>query len=129
MLLLCLFLFAACGAQPQPRTPALPLLTSLPQLRAYHIFVTDLGTGNLAELGQATVNGGRSLHGIALSPDGERVYVGDVAESRIVAFDVTGATPRQVLRVTVGLSPVHFASRKVAASPMSLTLAAPPSRW
>ncbi len=109
--ILCISLLwlAACGAQHQPTTPSLPVLATINQLRAYHVFVTDLGTGDLAELGQATVNGGKSLHGIAFSPDGKRVYVGDVAGSRVVAFDVTGAAPRQVLSVTVGLSPVHFA--------------------
>ncbi len=106
---LCLLCLTACGAQPTPKTPSLPVLATIAQLRPYHIYVTDLGTGNLAELGQATVNGGKSLHGIAFSPDGKRVYVGDVATSRIVAFDITGPTPRQMLSVTVGLSPVHFA--------------------
>jgi YVTN family beta-propeller protein len=106
---ICLLWLAACGAQHQPTTPSLPVLATINQLRAYHIYVTDLGTGNLAELGQATVNGGKSLHGIAFSPDGKRIYVGDIAESRVVAFDVTSAWPRQVLSVTVGLSPVHFA--------------------
>lgn len=109
ILCICLLWLAACGTAPTPTTPALPVLATIDQLRAYHVFVTDLGTGDLAELGQATVNGGKSLHGIAFSPDGKRVYVGDVAESRVVAFDVTGARPRQVLSVTVGLSPVHFA--------------------
>jgi YVTN family beta-propeller protein len=109
MLLFCLFWLASCGAQPTPAISSLPVLASLPQLRAYHVYVTDLGTGDLAELGQATVNAGKSLHGIAFSPDGKRVYVGDIAASRVVAFDVTGAKPRQVQSITVGLSPVHFA--------------------
>jgi YVTN family beta-propeller protein len=90
----------------------LPVLALPPQLAAYHVFVTDLGNGDFSELGVATVNGGKSLHGLALSPDGRVVYATDIAENRVDLYDVTGSAPRLLRAVTVGLYPVHVAFGK-----------------
>lgn len=109
VVIIALLALNACGTPPQPTIPALPVLASVAQLRPYHVFVTDLGTGDLAELGLGTSNGGKSLHGLALSPDGRLVYAGDIAGNRMVVFDIAGAAPRMTLAVPVGISPVHFA--------------------
>src|SRR5579871_448734 len=103
---------AACapgGPAPVEATPTLPVLVLPAQLAAYHVFVTDLGDGDLSELGMATVNGGKSLHGLALSPDGRVVYATDIADNRVDLYDVTGSAPRLLRTVTVGLYPVHVA--------------------
>ncbi len=108
----CSFLFAACapgGQAPTQPTPTLPVLAAPPQLAAYHVFVTDIGDGDLSELGVATVNGGRSLHGLALSPDGRVLYATDIADNRLDLYDVTGGAPRLLRTVNVGLFPVHVA--------------------
>jgi YVTN family beta-propeller protein len=111
LLLFCLLCISACGsvvpAQAQP-VSVLPVLAAPPQLAAYHVFVTDIGNGDLSELGRGTVNGGKSLHGLALSPDG-LVYATDIADNRIDLFDVRGSVPRLLRTVAVGLYPVHVA--------------------
>lgn len=109
----CLLFINACAppapsAEPTP-TPTLPVLDAPPQLAAYHVFVTDIGNGDLAEVGRGTINGGKSLHGLALSPDGQVVYATDIADNRIDLFDATGSAPRFLRSVTVGLYPVHVA--------------------
>jgi hypothetical protein len=52
--------------------PLVQLNALFPSLDAF-VFVTDLVTGNLAELGAATTHVSRSVHGLALSPDGRRL--------------------------------------------------------
>jgi len=109
--LLCLLCLTACTQSPsanQPHQPSLPTLASASQLAAYHVFVTDLGTGHLAELDKGTVSGGKSLHGLALSPDGKLIYASDIANSRIDLFSITSAPPRLVRSIGVGLFPVHI---------------------
>jgi YVTN family beta-propeller protein len=107
---LCLLLSACSQVGPgnSQVAQALPVLNTVPQLAAYHVFVVDLGTGDLAELGKGTINGGKSLHGLARSPAGQ-VYATDIADNRIDLFDVTSATPRLLRTITVGLYPVHIA--------------------
>jgi YVTN family beta-propeller protein len=108
----CLLCITACAppasdhAQP---APTLPVLAAPSQLAAYHVFVTDIGNGDLAELGKGTINGGKSLHGLALSPDGRVLYATDIAENRIELFDVTSSAPRLLRTAPVGLFPVHVA--------------------
>ena len=107
----CLLAISGC-AQASPgsqQTAALPVLASVPQLAAYHVFVTDLGTGHLAELGTGTASGGKSLHGLALAPDGQTIYASDVADNRVDLFAATNAAPRLLRSVPVGLYPVHIA--------------------
>lgn len=109
---LCLVVASACTQSPptgQQSQPGLAVLASTPQLAAYHVFVTDLGTGHLAELDKGTVSGGKSLHGLALSPDGKLIYASDVADSRIDLFSITSAAPHLTRSIGVGLYPVHIA--------------------
>ena|SRR5579859_7135169 len=111
-LMCCLLLISACGqAEPksQQAVPPLPVLRLAPQLAAYRVFVTDLGAGDLAELGKATINGGKSLHGLALLPDGHTIFATDIAGNRVDLFDITGSAPRLLRSVGVGLFPVHVA--------------------
>ena len=108
----CLLAISGCTQAPpggQQNNADMPVLASAPQLAAYHVFVTDLGTGHLAELGKGTTSGGKSLHGLALAPDGQTVYASDVADNRIDLFAPTGAAPRLLRSVPVGLFPVHIA--------------------
>ncbi len=112
LLISCLLVISACGlAGPQSpqAVQTLAVLSLPPQLVAYHVFVTDLGTGDLAEPGKATINGGRSLHGLALSPDGHTIFATDIADNRVDLFDISGGVPRLLRTVTVGLFPVHIA--------------------
>jgi YVTN family beta-propeller protein len=91
-------------------TAALPVLPLPAALAGYHLVVSDLLTGNLAELGQPTVHVAKSVHGLGLAPDGRVLYVTDVAGNALVAYAVLPGgrlgTPR---RVAVGVSPVHLA--------------------
>jgi YVTN family beta-propeller protein len=112
VLSVCCLLITACASAldaPAQPTAALPVLESPPLLATYHVFVTDIGNGDLAELGKGTVTGGKSLHGLALSPDGHVLYATDIAENRVDLFDVTGSAPRLLRTVAVGLYPVHVA--------------------
>src|SRR5579885_3282702 len=109
---LCLLVMSACtqgGSGTQQTGQALPILDSISQLAAYHVFVTDLGTGDLSELGKGTANGGESLHGLALSPDGRIIYATDIAGNRVDLFDITSSAPRLLQTIPVGLFPVHLA--------------------
>jgi len=110
VVLLALAVMNACASDtpaPVHRPSTLPVLESPTQLAAYHVFVTDIGNGDFSELGAVTINGGKSLHGLALSPDGRVVYATDIADNRVDLFDVTGSAPRLLRAVAVGLYPVH----------------------
>lgn len=109
---LCLLAIGGCTPAPggsRQNIPDLPVLASVPQLAAYHVFVTDLGTGHLAELGKGTTSGGKSLHGLALALDGQTIYATDVADNRVDLFVGTDAAPRLLRSIAVGLYPVHVA--------------------
>jgi YVTN family beta-propeller protein len=103
---------AACGsgatASPRPTaTPAPPL--ALPSaLAGDHIFVSDLATGDVAELGLHTYHAARSVHGLGLSNDGHTLYVTDIAGGALLAYPVSGATLGTPRRVAVGIQPVHM---------------------
>jgi YVTN family beta-propeller protein len=90
----------------------LPVLTLPPSLASYSIYVTDLLTGNVAELGHHTWHVGQSIHGLGLSSDGKTLYVTDVAANRLIAFDLSSGTPREMHSVGVGTYPVHMASTR-----------------
>ncbi len=110
--ILCLLVMSACTQGTpgnQQAGQALPILDSISQLAAYHVFVTDLGTGDLAELGKGTINGGESLHGLALSLDGRVIYATDIADNRVDLFNITSSVPRLLQTIPVGLFPVHLA--------------------
>src|SRR5438128_1436972 len=85
------------------------------------VYVTNLGgnvsefgvgpTGLLAPLTPATVAAGMGPAGIALSPDGRRVYVCDGSASSVLQFDVTAASgtlsPKTPASVESGGGPIH----------------------
>jgi YVTN family beta-propeller protein len=105
---------AACGS-PVPLKPA-PTLTATPPplpplpsvLSGDHIFVSDLATGNVAELGIMAEHVSRSVHGLGLSADGRTLYVTDIAGNAVVAYPISGGRLGQPRRARVGLSPVHM---------------------
>jgi YVTN family beta-propeller protein len=93
----------------QSVTTALPQRLSLPGVLAgYHIFVSDLRTGTLAELGGSAARVSESIHGLGLSVDGQTLYVSDIAENAVVAYTVSRGTLGSPRRVGVGKSPVHM---------------------
>jgi YVTN family beta-propeller protein len=88
-----------------PRTLALPAA-----LAGYHLVVTDLLTGDVAELGQRTVHVARSVHGLGLAPGDRVLYVTDVAGNALVAYPVlAGGRLGAARRLVVGATPVHVA--------------------
>jgi YVTN family beta-propeller protein len=97
--------------------PVLALPSALAQkLSAYHIYVTDLETGDVAELGVFTRHVSESVHGLGLSPDGRTLYVTDVRNNELDAFSLSnsrgfassGAGPAHTAHA--GVFPVHMVS-------------------
>jgi YVTN family beta-propeller protein len=109
-------LLAGCAGGERARpaataTPAPPILTLPSMLNGAHVFVTDLLTGDLAELGAATVHVSRSVHGLGLSHDGRWLYVSDVAGNRLVAYALKDGALGSIgaaHAVPVGGQPVHM---------------------
>lgn len=106
-------LLAGCAATASPAlvptataTPA-PLLLPTP-LAGYHIYVSDLATGDVAELGGPTFHASRSVHGLGRSNDGRTLYATDIAGDALLIYPATGATLGTPRRVPVGLQPVHM---------------------
>jgi YVTN family beta-propeller protein len=97
--------------QPDPTATPEPAVIPLPpQLADYHIFVTDLSNGTLAELGKRTYHVSKSIHGLALSNDGHTLYVSDVSGNQLIAY---GLMPGGQLvpiyhSAPVGVQPVHM---------------------
>jgi YVTN family beta-propeller protein len=101
-------LLVGCGAPPPTTTHAPPILTLPPVLQGQHIFVTDLVTGDLAELGVSTTHIARSLHGLGLSSDGRLLYVSDVADNHLIAYALNNGALGESHTVRVGAQPVHM---------------------
>jgi YVTN family beta-propeller protein len=106
-------LLAGCAGSQNERplatsTPALPTLTLPPVLHGQHVFVADLVTGNLAELGAATTHVSRSVHGLGLSHDSRWLFVTDVAGNRLVAYALKDGALGESHAVPVGAQPVHM---------------------
>ena len=99
----------AQGSRSATSAPVPPSLILPPILRDQHVFVTDLVTGNLAELGAATTHVSRSVHGLGLSPDGRWLYVSDVAGNRLIAYALKDGALGEAHAVAVGAQPVHMA--------------------
>lgn len=100
---------SAAGATPTLSTSAAPVTIPLPpMLGAYHIFTTDLLTGNVASLGAQTTHVARSVHGLGLSPDGRWLYVTDVSGNRLVVYRIQGGRLTDERAVSVGAYPVHM---------------------
>lgn len=108
--LLLVYALAGCNSASHPSSsaPALPVLTLPGQLAGYHIFVTDLVTGDLSELGVRTLHVSKSVHGLGLSNDGHTLYVTDISGSQLIAFALHGATLGATHAAPVGNSPVHM---------------------
>ncbi len=94
---------ATTATATTPTTIPLP-----PMLGAYHIFTTDLLTGDVASLGTQTVSVSRSVHGLGLAPDGQWLYVTDVAGNRLVAYRLQGGRLTDERVAAVGAYPVHM---------------------
>lgn len=115
LLALAAILSACAGAAPSaatsPTVAPLPILTRPPQLAAYHIFVTDAATGDLAELGVQTLHLSRSIHGLGLSADRHTLYVTDIAGGRLLAYALApDGSLSHLHAVTAGSQPVHAAN-------------------
>jgi YVTN family beta-propeller protein len=107
-------LLAGCDSSTSATTAPTPIATlALPSpLSSYSVFVTDVLTGNMAELGKHTWHVAPSIHGLGLSADGKTLYVTDVATNRLIAFDLSGGTPKEVHSVGVGVYPVHMVATR-----------------
>jgi YVTN family beta-propeller protein len=109
-------LLAGCDGSSgnSPATPAgtpPPTLSLPPQLAGRHVFVADLTTGDLAQLGARTLHVSRSIHGLGISADRRWLYVSDIAGNRLVAYPLKDGAlgdPAQAHAVTVGSQPVHM---------------------
>ncbi len=99
---------AGCGGGQSASATPIATLALPPQLAAYHIFVTDLVTGNVAELGVQTVHVSRSVHGLALSADKRSIYVTDIAGGRLDVFALQNGRLGTEHSVKVGSEPVHM---------------------
>jgi YVTN family beta-propeller protein len=100
---------AACGAPAAAQPPTTPTPLALPApLAGYHVFVSDLLTGDVAELGMRTYHAARSVHGLGLATDGRTLYATDVAGNALLAYPVAHSALGRPRRVSVGLVPVHM---------------------
>ncbi|HEV8192228.1 MAG TPA: hypothetical protein VGP82_12220, partial [Ktedonobacterales bacterium] len=111
-----LALVAGCGTAKNSQTPSSgpptvhKVLERPSQLAAYHIFVTDLLTGDVSELGVRTWHIAQSVHGLGLSSDGGTLYVSDVAGGEIDAYALNGDNLGTGHSTPVGNQPVHMVS-------------------
>ncbi|WIG61277.1 MAG: hypothetical protein OJF49_004025 [Ktedonobacterales bacterium] len=99
-----------CGSgSTSTAQPARPVLARPSQLTAYSIFVTDLATGDVNQLGVATYHLSLSVHGLGLSPDGHTVYISDISDDELIAMTFTNGKLTHERTVRVGDQPVHMA--------------------
>ena len=107
-------LLAGCGPSASATISTTPIATlALPSpLSSYSVFVTDVLTGNMAELGKHTWHIAPSIHGLGLSTDGKTLYVTDVATNRLIAFDLSSGAPKELHSVGVGVYPVHMVTTR-----------------
>ena len=100
---------AACGGSQQTGSPTPVATLPLPsQLAAYHVYVSDLLTGDVAELGVQTTHVSRSVHGLALSADKKSLYVTDIAGGKLDVFAFENGRLGTEHSVAVGAQPVHM---------------------
>jgi YVTN family beta-propeller protein len=97
--------------------PVLVLPSALAQkLSGYHIYVSDLETGDVAEIGVVTRHVSESVHGLGLSLDGGTLYVTDIQNDELDAFSLRGpqgfasSGSEPTHRVRTGVLPVHMVS-------------------
>src|SRR5579872_4025333 len=96
---------ASCAAATSAPEPVLPRPA---ELAPYHIFVTDLETGNVAELGERTIHVAQSVHGLGLSADGKTLLVTDISGNCVDGFALDGGALGTEHEAPVGVSPVHM---------------------
>jgi YVTN family beta-propeller protein len=124
--LLCLLLLAGLAGCTSSSSIAPRQLDQLPvlelpsplsvKLSSYHIYVSDLETGDVAELGVVTRHVSESVHGLGLSPDGKTLYVTDVRNNAVDAFSLSGpqsftsSRPAPDHSAPTGVTPVHMVS-------------------
>lgn len=77
-------------------------------LGAYHIFVSDLLTGDVYALGTKTYPAARSTHGLGLSPDGKSLYATDSVGDQLLVFHLSDGKLSDEHAVHVGAQPVHM---------------------
>jgi YVTN family beta-propeller protein len=102
---------AGCAPSSTPTasaTPAPAIIPLPPLLGAYHIYTTDLLTGDVASLGAQTVQVSRSVHGLGLSRDAQWLYVSDDAGNRLVEYHIQNGRLTDERAVVVGAYPVHM---------------------
>jgi YVTN family beta-propeller protein len=107
------------GCSSGTTVKSLPLLRLPPNLAAklsgYHIYVSDLVTGDVAEIGVFTRHVSESVHGVGLSPDGKTLYVTDIRNNKLDAFALDGpdsfvSSFGATHSVATGSIPVHMVS-------------------
>ncbi|HEV7129994.1 MAG TPA: YncE family protein, partial [Ktedonobacterales bacterium] len=117
LLAMLLATLAACAGAPGqvdvPTPVATPRALALPSVLAgMRLFVTDLATGDVAELGAHSYHVAESVHGLGLSNDQRTLYVSDIAGGQLLAFPLTAAGLGTPHRVKVGIQPVHMAQTR-----------------
>jgi YVTN family beta-propeller protein len=100
-------LLVGCGSSSAQSKP-LPVLSLPAQLAGYHVFVSDVLTGDVAELGVRTIHVAQSIHGLGISSDGHTLFVTDIADNRLIGYDLDGGTLGAAHSVGVGIEPVHM---------------------
>lgn len=109
LLALTLLILAGCGGGHASAGPPLPIVALPSALAGYHVYVSDLLTGDVAELGKRTVHVSKSVHGLGLSTDGHTLYVTDISGNRLVAYTLSGGDLGSLAHAApVGRSPVHM---------------------
>jgi len=106
-------LISGCSGTTTTSTTRLPLLQLPEQLAGYHVYVSDLETGDVAELGTFTRHVSESVHGVGLSTDGKTLYVADVVGNNIDAFSLSGLqsfdnSAKATHTAPTGQFPVHM---------------------
>lgn len=110
LLLLPLLAAGCAGASGAPTASAvnLPVIERPAQLAPYHVFITDLRTGDVSELGERTYHVSESVHGLGLSADGHSLFVSDIAGNRLVVFSLANGLLSGQHAAPVGEQPVHM---------------------
>lgn len=102
---------ALSSAHTRAATPTATLAPTLPlppMLGSYHIFISDLITGDVYSLGARTYPAARSTHGLGISPDEQSLYVTDSVGDQLLVFHLSGGQLSDPHAVHVGAQPVHM---------------------
>jgi YVTN family beta-propeller protein len=113
LLTLVVALLAGCASAAtatQPTPAPLPTVTLPAPLAAYHVYISDLSTGDVILLGASTRRVSRSVHGLGLSADGRTLLVTDVGRNRVLGLAPNGSNAGEPRAAPVGTQPVHVAA-------------------